>query len=60
MLVEFPRPEDISPDDWEVFLSLYRRGLTVAETSQLLRREVSVVHQVRNSLLSRLARSTRH
>lgn len=59
ILVEFPRPTDTSVEDWNVLLCLYGRGLTVAETSQLLQRDVSVVQQIRSGLLSRLARSIR-
>lgn len=54
LLVQFPQPADISPNDWRVLLCLYSQGLTVAETSRYLHRPWVEIRDIRDALLSRL------
>jgi RNA polymerase sigma factor (sigma-70 family) len=59
LLIGFPRPAYVSEDDWRVLQCLYAAGLTMAETSRLLKRDVSELRELRGRLLSRLSQAAR-
>jgi len=59
LLVDFPRPDYISENDWNVLQCLYAKGLTIPETARLLKRNVSELQELRNGLLSRLSKAAR-